>query len=1275
MKRLLLLRFLTIALLLLATGKVKADCTINSDVSASSNPLNGCSGVITINATLTMDVTYNLAASGITQVIVAAPSGKINWTSNNVDLGLPANCILVIQVGSFGLLSNNGAPPCSANRTVSFGGIKVASCNGGGGGIDYDFDQVNAAGGISGLLFSATASSDATVCTGGILNLYSSPVNGVGPYSYSWSGPGGFSSSSQNPVVNPSVAGTYTVTITDVGNKTANASTIVSLTPAVTPSVSIASLSGISVCSGTSVTFTATPTNGGASPSYQWKLNGGNVGTNSNSYTNATLANGDQVSVVMTSNAACASPTTATSNSITMTINPSVTPSVSISANPGASICPSTSVTFTAAPINGGVTPNYQWKLNGGNVGSNQSTYTNAALSNGDQISVVMTSTASCPSPATATSNTITITINSVVVPTISISETQFNLCSGGVDFAAAVTNEGPTPLFQWQVNGVDIPLEENQTFTTTGLVNGDLVTCELYSSEACPSASPILSNTITVSLTGGTTTWVGLSGTWNSPTNWSSGVPNSSISVIIPPGTPFHPLAVAPGSCFNMEVQPGATLEISGSSTLAVYGNFINNGTFIPNTGTLQLLTCSGVGINPHIIGTSNGTQTSFRNLTLNDVSGATLTEDISLSGVLNITNGNFNANGNLVTLLSTSAGTGRIGALTTGTFSGNILQQRFIPGPTTGWTLMGTSVTGATIADWADDFPTSGFPGSTGYAGGFISMYGYDETAPGLFDAVAGYVPVTGLGNSIVNGKGYWVFLGTSLNTTLDITTDIVGPPRTGQVNFGITYTNSGNPTEDGWNLVANPYPSAIDWDNVNWTKSNIDDAVYIYNADNQQYASYSAGVGVNGGSRYLANSQGFYVKANAATPSLIAQETVKTNQAATYIRTTDPLNVLRLKLEGNNMNDEAVIRFTDDATIGYDKTYEALKKRSQIAANPYLSVMQANEDLSIIALPKGQSNLSIPVKTLTGTDGQFTLSWSVNNRFEEEYCMVLEDKKTGVITDMKAFTNYSFELSSNDNDTRFVIHSSHALPAEVVHPSCSSEQKGSITINNRFNENVQVTLVNSKNETMATANFASDSYRFDDLKPGNYNLVFASAGVCNSINQNIEIKGDQMVDASFTLNKETVEMNVNETIEVTPDRPSTSITVDFGDGTIVNPGKGENVAQHRYASEGEYTITVTSGNGNCTDSKTIQVLVFNKDKLAVNQLGGILQMDYNFEEGTNVNLNITNSAGQMAMSQAFRGLTQGRQTLNIAQLEAGVYYVTFNYNDKNVVKKIVK
>ena len=186
------------------------------------------------------------------------------------------------------------------------------------------------------------------------------------------------------------------------------------VTSTVAPSVSIAANPGNTICTGTNVTFTATPTNGGATPSYQWKLNGNNVGTNSNTYSNNALANGDVVTVVMTSSLGCASPTTATSTGITMTVTSAVAPSVSISANPGNTICAGTNVTFTATPTNGG-TPSYQWKLNGNNVGTNSNTYSNNALANGDVVTVVMTSSLGCANPTFATSNEITMTVSPAV--------------------------------------------------------------------------------------------------------------------------------------------------------------------------------------------------------------------------------------------------------------------------------------------------------------------------------------------------------------------------------------------------------------------------------------------------------------------------------------------------------------------------------------------------------------------------------------------------------------------------------------------------------------------------------------------------------------------------------------------------------------------------------------------------------------------------------------------------------------------------------------------
>ncbi|MCX6897003.1 MAG: hypothetical protein NTZ16_16265, partial [Verrucomicrobia bacterium] len=140
--------------------------------------------------------------------------------------------------------------------------------------------------------------------------------------------------------------------------------------------------SATSICSGTNITFTASYSSLGGTPSFQWKLNGASVGGNTSAYSNNSLANGDVVTCQLTTQFGClAGPQT--SNSIAVVVGPSTTPTITISPNPSGAICSGTSVTFTATPTNGGTTPAYQWKVNGANTGANSPAFTSASLVNG----------------------------------------------------------------------------------------------------------------------------------------------------------------------------------------------------------------------------------------------------------------------------------------------------------------------------------------------------------------------------------------------------------------------------------------------------------------------------------------------------------------------------------------------------------------------------------------------------------------------------------------------------------------------------------------------------------------------------------------------------------------------------------------------------------------------------------------------------------------------------------------------------------------------------
>ena len=271
----------------------------------------------------------------------------------------------------------------------------------------------------------------------------------------------------------------------------------------VVPSVSIAAVPSGPICAGTSVTFTATPTNGGTIPTYQWQINGTNVGgATSTTFTITTLANSDVVTVIMTSDTTCATPTAVTSSGITMTVNPIVVPSVSITST-GSTICAGDLVSFTATPTNGGTSPTYQWQLNGTNIGgATSSTFTSSTLVNGDIITVIMTSNAPCASPTTATSNPITITVSASVPASVSITSTGATICAGDlVGFTATPTNGGATPTYQWQLNGTNSGGATSSTYSSSTLVNGDVITVIMTSSLSCATGSPATSNAITITV------------------------------------------------------------------------------------------------------------------------------------------------------------------------------------------------------------------------------------------------------------------------------------------------------------------------------------------------------------------------------------------------------------------------------------------------------------------------------------------------------------------------------------------------------------------------------------------------------------------------------------------------------------------------------------------------------------------------------------------------------------------------------------------------------
>ena len=172
-------------------------------------------------------------------------------------------------------------------------------------------------------------------------------------------------------------------------------------------------------CTGMSLTYTATATNAGNNPVYQWMVNGQGAGTNASTFTSSTLVTGDLISCKVTSSIAC-SVATATSNTATLTADPYADNSVSITSTAVNNIIsPGELVLFTAKSgltATGTTSLVYQWQVNNIDAGSNSPFFSTTDLKNNDVITCVLSTSGKCIGTPVVISNPIEILVITPVV-------------------------------------------------------------------------------------------------------------------------------------------------------------------------------------------------------------------------------------------------------------------------------------------------------------------------------------------------------------------------------------------------------------------------------------------------------------------------------------------------------------------------------------------------------------------------------------------------------------------------------------------------------------------------------------------------------------------------------------------------------------------------------------------------------------------------------------------------------------------------------------------
>jgi hypothetical protein len=364
----------------------------------------------------------------------------------------------------------------------------------------------------------------------------------------------------------------------------------------------------------------------------------------------------------------------------------------------------------------------------------------------------------------------------------------------------------------------------------------------------------------------------------------------------------------------------------------------------------------------------------------------------------------------------------------------------------------------------------------------------------------------------------SGNWVnrFIADNLNVGQGYSVQMTTAPQTatftGMLNgYDVTRTLSNlNTSTDlnyvGWNLLGNPFPSAIDWDV--FSTGDYDAQVAVWDqagAGNYIYWNGTVGSLTDG---IIPAQNGFFVKTSTNGAALTIPMAAQVHSPMALYKDA-VANALELRADGNNYYDATFVHFNSNATADFDSQYDAFKLAGLETA-PQLYSLAAGYNLSINELPF-EGNEVVRMGFKCGVDGTYSLNASGMESFSSSTPILLEDVKLNTIQDLRLNPVYSFNYLTSDNENRFNLHFKAATG--INDPANSGifvySYERTVVINNTTGLNGEVRIFDMTGREIKGANMSSttETRIYLPVAVGTYIVKVTTAQ--GTVNQKVFIK----------------------------------------------------------------------------------------------------------------------------------------------------------------------